>query len=278
MSSPPKSVADHVAEMRARDQDVDDAITLAATTAEKNQRSRGDFLQRAAQLWDELFETEEAREQKRQARIASWDRFMAEMHSPENVAAREAAAKALRDREAAAKAARSYPVLYPAKRLGHVLAVYDDGLVRMGTIERGEGGEEAFAPLPSETGRVIRFEGGGGACPEQHDAFIGQQQVGYLRLRHGMFRADYPDCGGETVLEGCPLGDGEFKPEERPEWLDRARAALYEAWRADWVNASDEDIEAEVARQHKAKADEEAEHARRWQEYVAQQNDPDETP
>ena len=39
-----------------------------------------------------------------------------------------------------------------------------------------------------------------GACPEQYDVFDSEgKQVGYLRLRYGGFRADYPDCGGDTV-------------------------------------------------------------------------------
>lgn len=37
------------------------------------------------------------------------------------------------------------------------------------------------------------------ACPEQYDAFIGDRKVGYLRLRWGEFRVDYPDCGGEMT-------------------------------------------------------------------------------
>lgn len=44
------------------------------------------------------------------------------------------------------------------------------------------------------------------SCPEQYDAFIGDEQVGYLRLRHGHFRVDCPDCGGETVYSTI-LGD-----------------------------------------------------------------------
>jgi hypothetical protein len=36
-------------------------------------------------------------------------------------------------------------------------------------------------------------------CPEQYDAFIGDRKVGYLRLRWGEFRVDYPDCGGEMI-------------------------------------------------------------------------------
>ena len=38
------------------------------------------------------------------------------------------------------------------------------------------------------------------ACPEQYDAFFQGKQIGYLRLRHGEFRVDYPDCGDETIL------------------------------------------------------------------------------
>lgn len=34
------------------------------------------------------------------------------------------------------------------------------------------------------------------AYPEQYDVFLDGKQVGYLRLRHGYFRCDYPNCGG----------------------------------------------------------------------------------
>jgi hypothetical protein len=37
------------------------------------------------------------------------------------------------------------------------------------------------------------------ACPEQYDVFFEDFQIGYLRLRHGSFRADYPECMGTTV-------------------------------------------------------------------------------
>jgi hypothetical protein len=275
MSNPEESdpVDDTIAKIRAAHAAVDEAIKLAARTAEKNHRSRGDFLQHAERAWDELFETEEAKQAKIEARRASWAAFIAERDKPENVAAHKAAEEARRAREAAAKAARSYPVLYPAKKLGRVVAVYEDGLVRIGTMQ-----DEAFVPLSAaETGRVIRFEGGG-MCPEQHEAFIGEQQVGYLRLRHGMFRADYPECMGETVLTGCPMGDGEFEPEERPEWLDRARAALYEAWREDWVDASDEDIEAEVERQQKARLDEDERNDKAWSDHMAEVKGEDDAP
>lgn len=65
-----------------------------------------------------------------------------------------------------------------------------------------------------------------GACPEQYDAFIGNEDVGYLRLRHGWFRADYGFCGGETVYEGGPKGDGAFEDDEREHFLMEAKRAL----------------------------------------------------
>lgn len=67
-----------------------------------------------------------------------------------------------------------------------------------------------------------------GACPEQYDAFHKGEQVGYLRLRHGYFRVDYPDCGGETVFEANPDGDGVFDADERQGYLDQACAAIFE--------------------------------------------------
>lgn len=65
-----------------------------------------------------------------------------------------------------------------------------------------------------------------GACPEQYDAFIGSKQVGYLRLRNGYFRVDFPDCGGETIYEADPKGDGIFDSEEREFYLNEAKNAI----------------------------------------------------
>ena len=66
-----------------------------------------------------------------------------------------------------------------------------------------------------------------GACPEQYDVFDATgNKVGYLRLRHGFFRADYPDCLEETVYEAHPRGDGIFEPDEREMYLKAAVAAL----------------------------------------------------
>lgn len=72
----------------------------------------------------------------------------------------------------------------------------------------------------------IRLEQTCSACPEQYEAFIGDEQVGYLRLRHGHFRVDVPDCGGETIYEADPDGDGSFTDEERDGYLAKAKEAI----------------------------------------------------
>ena len=64
------------------------------------------------------------------------------------------------------------------------------------------------------------------ACPEQYDAFIGDIQVGYLRLRHGYFRVDYPDCGGKTIYVASPKGDGMFEEDELEYYLEEAKKAI----------------------------------------------------
>lgn len=64
------------------------------------------------------------------------------------------------------------------------------------------------------------------ACPEQYDAYIGDELVGYLRLRHGWFRVDYGECGGPTIYEAEPIGDGRFDPDERDHFLREAKAAI----------------------------------------------------
>ena len=69
-----------------------------------------------------------------------------------------------------------------------------------------------------------------GACPEQYDAYIGDERVGYLRLRHGWFYVECPDCGGETVYESEPKGDGLFDDDEREFYLREAVAAI-KAWK-----------------------------------------------
>lgn len=70
-----------------------------------------------------------------------------------------------------------------------------------------------------------------GACPEQYDVFNANgAQVGYLRLRHGYFRADCPEVGGETVYTAQPKGDGIFDDDERQYYLTEAVAAIKAWW------------------------------------------------
>ena len=67
-------------------------------------------------------------------------------------------------------------------------------------------------------------------CPEQYDVFDSDgKQVGYLRLRHGGFRADYPDCGGDTVYRYSfdDAWKGIFKDEEREFFLTEAVKAIH---------------------------------------------------
>lgn len=68
---------------------------------------------------------------------------------------------------------------------------------------------------------------GGGACPEQYNVYKKDVEVGYLRLRHGRFRAE---CfvNGETkvVYTACPNGDGIFDDEERIAFLTQAVEAI----------------------------------------------------
>jgi ABC-type Fe3+ transport system substrate-binding protein len=70
-----------------------------------------------------------------------------------------------------------------------------------------------------------------GACPEQYDVFDGDEQVGYMRLRHGGFTVSYPDVMGETVYSASPEGDGIFEPDERDHFIAEGLAAITEAIR-----------------------------------------------
>lgn len=65
-----------------------------------------------------------------------------------------------------------------------------------------------------------------GACPEQYEIFKDGEQVAYYRLRHGEFTVDVPDCGGETIYEAEPNGDGTFDENERIAYLARAMRKL----------------------------------------------------
>ena len=70
-----------------------------------------------------------------------------------------------------------------------------------------------------------------GGCPEQYDAFMDSldgAKVGYLRLRWGEFRVDFPDCGGETIYVAS-VGDGwtgAFDDDQRDKYLRFAVDAI----------------------------------------------------
>ena len=66
-----------------------------------------------------------------------------------------------------------------------------------------------------------------GACPEQYDAFVDGEQVGYLRLRHGAFTVEYPDVNGKLIYEADPEGDGVFSDNEREYFLNKAKEEIH---------------------------------------------------
>jgi hypothetical protein len=70
------------------------------------------------------------------------------------------------------------------------------------------------------------------ACPEQYDVLTADgSKIGYLRLRHGWFRADVPCAGGETIYESYPNGDGIFDDDERMPELTKAVEAIQAWWK-----------------------------------------------
>lgn len=60
-------------------------------------------------------------------------------------------------------------------------------------------------------------------APEQYDVFFNGYVVGYLRLRHGHFTAQYSDPSGPIVYESKPAGSEMFQnDEERSDNLQKA--------------------------------------------------------
>jgi hypothetical protein len=62
------------------------------------------------------------------------------------------------------------------------------------------------------------------SCPEQYDVYLDNKLVGYLRLRHGYFRAECPK--GQIVHVAYPDGDGRFTEGERDVHLKAALVAI----------------------------------------------------
>lgn len=64
-------------------------------------------------------------------------------------------------------------------------------------------------------------------CPEQYNAYIFRdQQVGYLRMRHGRFTVQYPNALGRKIYTARPTGDGCFTDAERQFYLAAAKRHL----------------------------------------------------
>ena len=53
----------------------------------------------------------------------------------------------------------------------------------------------------------LRFTETSWSCPEQYDVHDENDKVvGYVRLRHGSLRCEFPYCGGETIYQ-ANVGD-----------------------------------------------------------------------
>ena len=66
---------------------------------------------------------------------------------------------------------------------------------------------------------------GGGIFPEQYDVYLDGKEIGYLRMRHGCFRAETP-FGGQMVYTAEPEGYGCFEDNERDQYLAAAIKAI----------------------------------------------------
>lgn len=84
------------------------------------------------------------------------------------------------------------------------------------------------------------------ACPEQYDAFIGSEPVGYLRLRHGRFTVRYPDVDGELIYSADPEGDGIFEDFERDYFLRFAVDAILRSHKDESAHLAPTNVDYEV--------------------------------
>ena len=60
------------------------------------------------------------------------------------------------------------------------------------------------------------------ACPEQYDVYLYNKQVGYMRLRHHMFRCDFRRCGESELYCVNVKSDGRFDDDEREFYIEEA--------------------------------------------------------
>jgi hypothetical protein len=74
-----------------------------------------------------------------------------------------------------------------------------------------------------------RFDQTSEFAPEQYEIYdCDNNQIGYLRLRHGVFSVRVPDYGGTEILTAYPKGDADFEPEERYKFLRQALDSIIE--------------------------------------------------
>ncbi len=69
------------------------------------------------------------------------------------------------------------------------------------------------------------------ACPEQYAVYKGDEEIGYIRLRHGHLYATEGDAGGSKIYEAETRGDGMFYDEKEREYhLKRILKLLHRAY------------------------------------------------
>lgn len=89
-------------------------------------------------------------------------------------------------------------------------------------FQEKEGETSTFFELANRIELVKTCE----AAPEQYDAFLDGEQVGYLRVRWGYFSVYYLHSGGEEIYDTKIMGDGMFEDDERDRELMTAKMSL----------------------------------------------------
>lgn len=118
------------------------------------------------------------------------------------------------------------------------IAIFHEGLpclLELSDIQKKKQQDKQSAELAAELKagkyKIIQTCG---SCPEQYEMYHGKKMIGYFRLRHGRFRADYPDAGDETVYEAFTIGDGNFHDEdERKKHMEAATRIIKERYEHD---------------------------------------------
>jgi hypothetical protein len=72
---------------------------------------------------------------------------------------------------------------------------------------------------------MLRLVQTGWGCPEQYDAYLSRQLVGYIRHRHGTTESHCP-LGKVVWDDDSSIGDGLFDDEERDRFLTACCMAI----------------------------------------------------